>query len=234
MKPEDLLVLASARGIRLDLGERRDLSMAHMGSPKRRDVRPKTADDPGDPGIPGVFGALGKQDRPTKEPVWSGKDLALAAAGMPEVYWRALCWCIAVEPVARAYLNIRLMDIAVDLRQREQWPATFRRGQCEQTGLARDQRDYLQDLCTLALREAADPQVYGNELARATWFGLSESHWRRAIARGYQGIYRHLDGWYVSALGYLKYRLQAIDDGAEPTTKNQRVIANERRAGHSP
>jgi len=203
---------ANARGMRLELGrpirEYADYE-PHLSAPRRRDVRPSVGDDAGDPGIPGVITADGKQP-PATSRGWTHEQLGFAASGMQPTYFKAVVWCLDMDAEARVYLKYELLQIAVQLKEQEHWPKQFRRFDCEATGLMRCRHRYVEDLCTLALREGAEPRIYGTEEARAKWFGISDRHWRRCgIADGYQSLHNELAAWYASGLRYLKDRLRA-------------------------
>ena len=69
---------------------------------------------------------------------------------------------------------------------------------------------YVLDLCTLALKEGADPDAFGTEIARALYFGVSERHWRRSVlAAGYHSISARLTNWLNNGLADLGRRLVA-------------------------
>lgn len=216
MKPgeelEDLIARAEARGIKLELGkpipEYDDYDYAaHRRAPR---VRELVKDEKGKVTsfMPGVETADGRQSRSRRRPRWTAQDYGHAAAGMDPLQWDAIRWNLGMDQAAKHRLKAALILIAIELKERERWPARFRRADCF-CGSTRDQKRYVQDLCTLALLEGYNPQQFGTHGARAEWFGLSESHWRHAIARGYQGLYRHLEGWYLGALEHLRSNLRA-------------------------
>jgi hypothetical protein len=209
---EELITRAAARGVRLDLGkpirEFEDYDYAaNRTAPRVRDV---VTDDKGKVTsfIPGVTSAEGRQTRSQQSPRWTAQDYGHAAAGMDDLQWAAIRWCLGQDPDARTRLKSSLILIASHLKEVERWPSSFRRGECA-CGSVRDPKRYILDLCTLALLEGADPQRFGSHGARAHWFGLSESHWRHAIARGYHGLYAHLEGWYNGALQHLRSSLRS-------------------------
>lgn len=213
MKPEQLLVLASARGIRLDLGRpRREIPLEHRTPPRRRDVDA----DCGGRGIPGVRSAQGKQDRVARAPEWTATDLGFAAAGMPEPMWRALCWAIALEEPSRIYLKRELLAIALRAKERDAWPERAPRGDCSVCGMIRCRHRYVEDLCILALMEAAQPAEFASDVRRASFFGVAEHTWRRHFLGIYASVHEPMQSWYRGALGYLRRRLAGQGDGDLP------------------
>jgi hypothetical protein len=216
LKAEQLLILASVRGIDLGLSRpKRDIPLAHKGPPKRRDVRaPKTLgeDDPGDPGIPGVLSAEGKQTRTSRQPEWTARDLGIAAQGMPDISWRALCWVVGGEEQSRIYLKAELLRVALERKQRESWPSNIKRGDCRNCGCVRSTQ-YVEDLCTLAVSEMA--QLGMSEVGRAQFFGLAEHNWRRHVMKLYQPLYAHAQSWYQDGIRYLQSRLSAREKSPE-------------------
>lgn len=205
---------ASARGIVLYQGKpipEYEHYEPHTDPPRRRDVRPKKGDDPGDPGIPGVYGARGRQSRSTTT---SGgrkhEELAFAAAGVEPLPLAAFLWCLSADEPSRGMLKHELLLLALELRERRGWPQQIRRLDCEITGLTRCDHRYIQDLCTLALKEGADPHGFNTEQTRAKFFGISERHWRRSgIAAGYAMLSAALARWYSQGVDDLRRRLVA-------------------------
>src|SRR3990167_3198749 len=161
MKPEVLLVVANARGIRIDYGRTRPIPLEHRRGPKRRPD-----------GTPGVLSAQGTQDRPSTPASVDGRDFAWACAGMDEDCYRTLCWSIAGEDAARIYLRDKLFNIAYDIARSEQWPNSFRRGECR-CGMARACDRYVEDLVIMALTEIANPHDFTSETERAVFFGIA-------------------------------------------------------------
>lgn len=206
MKPEQLLVLASARGLRIDLGRpSRDVPFEHRRPPKRRYRGEK---GPTDPGIPGVYTATGKQDRSHVRAQWSGADLSHAAAGMPDRFWRTLCWAIALEEQSRIWLKHELLQLALDKREQEGgWPRRFERADCMKCGMLRSEK-YVEDMCVLALWEVAHPDDFSTEAARARFFGLADHAWRRHASGIYKTISAPVANWYENGLDYLRRRLR--------------------------
>jgi hypothetical protein len=209
MKAEQLLVLAGIRGIDLGLCRpKRDIPLAHKGAPRRRREHPEG------PSIPGILSAEGKHTRTAREAEWSTRDLAMAAQGMPDVSWRALCWVVGQEEPSRGYLKNELFQLAVDRKERESWPASIKRGDCRNCGCLRSTH-YVEDLCTLAVTEMANTDIYGNEVARARFFGLAEHNWRRYVMRLYQPLYIQAAGWYLDGIRYLQRRLNERENSTE-------------------
>lgn len=211
MKAEHLLLLATARGINLELRRpKRDLE--HQGAPRRRVVG---EDDNGNViTIPGVVSARGNQDRSTRLPEWSGRELGLATQGMPDIQWRALCWVIGAEEQSRMYLKGELLNRALETKEHEVWPDTFRRGNCDFCGCNRSVK-YVEDLCVLALTELAHPNLYGTESDRANFFSINDHNWRRHVSRIYQSIYAPAHSWYADGIRYIQRRLNQRDEVAE-------------------
>jgi hypothetical protein len=216
LKAEQLLILASVRGIDLGLSRpKRDIPLEHRGAPRRRDVRPpKTLgdDDPGDPGIPGLLTAEGKQTRTSKPPEWSARDLALAAKGMPEISWRSLCWVVGNEEQSRVHLKHTLFESALERKEREGWPDAMKRGDCRNCGCLRSTQ-YVEDLCTLAVNEMASTGM--TEVARAQFFGIAEHNWRRHVVRFYHPLYAQAHGWYQDGIRYLQAKLSLRENSSE-------------------
>ena len=207
MKAEQLLILASARGIDLGLSRpKRDIPPEHRGPPRRR------KEHPDDPGIPGVLTAEGKQTRTSRAPEWSARELAMAAQGMPDTSWRALCWVVGQEEQSRMHLKYTLLQLAVERKERESWPDRMKRGDCQDCGCLRS-TSYVEDLCTLAVAEMATQGM--TEIARAQFFGLAEHNWRRHVMRLYQPLYQHAQGWYQDGIRYLQSRLNVRENSTE-------------------
>lgn len=224
MKAEQLLVLASARGMRLELARpRRDIPWIHRGPPRRRDVVPATEDSPGHPGIPGVMSGEGRQTRTAKAPEWGATDLGFACAGMPEAQWRTLCWAIALEESARAWLKAQLLIMAVEFKERDRWPDSFKRGACTmelrpgvRCGAQRRCDRYLEDLCEIALVELAEPVLYEADTRKAALFGVAAHTWQRHLDDRYQELGIRARSWFASAIAYINGRLheREIERGA--------------------
>lgn len=213
MKAEQLLILASARGIDLQLSRpRRDIPPEHKGAPRRRDVIARTDEHPGDPGIPGILSAQGRQTHSSRPAEWSARDLAMAAQGMPDVSWRALCWVVGLEEQSRTYLKNELFRLAVDKKERESWPESMKRGDCRNCGCLRSTR-YVEDLCTLAVTEMANQGM--SEVARAQFFGLAEHNWRRHVMKIYHSLYAPAHAWYHDGIRYLQSRLNMREKSSE-------------------
>lgn len=207
MKAEQLLILASARGIDLQLSRpKRDIPLAHRGAPRRR------REYPGGPTIPGVLTAEGKQTRTSRPAEWSARDLAMAAQGMPDISWRALCWVVGQEEPSRVYLKNELFNIAVERKEREAWPASMKRGDCRNCGCLRSTH-YVEDLCALAVAEMARQGMAESE--RATFFGLAEHNWRRHVMTLYYPLYQRGQGWYQDGIRYLQSKLSMRENSTE-------------------
>lgn len=206
MNVERLLVMATARGISIDLGrpKSRDIPIEHRS-------RPRPRKEEGSKPIPGVLSAEGRQSRVGDRPFWSSTDLGHAAVGMDKVCWHSLCWCIGLEEVSRVFLKRELMAIADKRAKSEQWPKTIRRGECPVSGFSLSEDRYIEDLCTLALFEGAHPNMVRLESYRARYFGVSERNWGRVLTRHYQGLHSALMSWYGRAEGHLKAALREID-----------------------
>ncbi|MEO8466266.1 MAG: hypothetical protein ABI640_13060 [Gammaproteobacteria bacterium] len=209
---EMAITKAAARGIRIDLGRpipEYENYEPHVDPPRRRDVRRGAGGELLNAGIPGILSAGGRETRSGGALGRKHEEFGFAAAGMDPLQLSAILWCLGMDDRCRTYVRAELFKVAVELKEREHWPPRIRRAECELTGLQRCQNRYVEDLCTLALREGADPHLYGSEGNRALWFGLSERHWRRSgLANGYQGLYGYLSGWYHGGLEYLKQRLR--------------------------
>lgn len=207
MKAEQLLVLAGIRGIDLGLSRpKRDIPLEHRGAPRRR------KEQPDGPSIPGTLTADGRQTRTSRPAEWSARDLALAAQGMQDVSWRALCWVVGLEEPSRMYLKNELFGIAVERKSSEAWPDLIKRGDCHNCGCLRSSH-YVEDLCTLAVSEMAKPCE--SEVARARFFGLAEHNWRRYVQRLYQPLYVEANGWYLDGIRYLQRKLNERENPSE-------------------
>ena len=220
MKAEQLLVLASARGINLDLRRpRSDIPLAHRSTPRRRDVIAATEGNVGHPGIPGVLSADGEQSTSSRAPDWTSADLGFAAVGMPDRPWRTLCWAIALEQPARAYLKWQLLEIAVAAKEHDRWPDRVKRTTCAmevapgvRCGLLRCQDHYVEDLCELAVIGIAEPHVLSSEAQRARVFGVAQNTWDRHFAVPYQQLASHLSSWFGGAIGYINSHLEEAEN----------------------
>lgn len=212
---------ASARGFRINLGRPIKEYANYDYAAHRRPPRPRVVgtDEQGKPvRIPGTETALGRQTRTPGRGGWTHEQLAFAASGMHELHFAALLWCLDRDEPSRVTLKAQLLMEAVRIKERRKWPPKIRRADCKQCGHARSERKYLQDLCTLALLEGAEPRAFSSEAARADWFGISERHWRRAkIGDGYAEISQQLVRWYASGYRYLLDRLRSAAQGAERT-----------------
>ncbi len=223
---EHLIVLADARGMRIDLGrpKQQQVPFAHRHPPRRRAVGEK---GPTDLGIPGVLSAEGRQSDVRRQARWTASDLAHAAAAMPKDYWAALRWCLAEDQKARHRLKVRLLEHALELKEEHGWPEEVKRGECGKCGLMLSRRKYAQDLVAMALMEGACPRAFQSERDRARWFSLSETHWRRMMMVPYHLVFGELANWYICAWTYIARRLwKRHEDRAQRGTANQSVIAN--------
>ena len=210
---EQAIAKASARGISLDVGrpipEYQDYDyQAHTGAPPRRD-RVYEDGKLKHPGIPGVLSGEGRQTRSRVGRGFTHEQLAFAASTLDPLQLAAVLWCLNLDQPSRVLLKYELLQFALELRERERWPLELRRADCALTGFTRSPR-YVQDLCTIALTEGAEPHTLGTEAARAKYFGLSEKHWRRSgIARGYNAISARLKYWFDEGIDDLRRRLVA-------------------------
>lgn len=212
MKAEQLLILAGVRGIDLGLKRpKRDIPLEHRRAPRRRD-RQYEDGKLVDAGIPGVLSAEGKQTFTARAAEWSTRELAMAAQGMPDVSWRALCWVVGLEEQSRMFLKSALFMAAVEHKERGGWPESIKRGDCKNCGCLRS-TNYVEDLCTLAVTEMAKPCE--SEVARAQFFGLAEHNWRRHVQRLYQPLYMQAHGWYQDGLKYIQRRLNERENSSE-------------------
>src|SRR5690554_26118 len=138
---ERALANAEARGVDLALGrpspEYADYK-PHTGAPKRRPD-----------GLPGVYDALGHQTRVAAPLGYSRHELAFAAAQMDKLELAAVLWCGTGDQQSRATLKAQLLIYALGLKDKHGWPKTFRRVDCEITGLVRCAHQWVTDLCTL-------------------------------------------------------------------------------------
>lgn len=189
MKAEQLLLMATARGINLDLGR-----------PKRDAPSMVTRTN-------GELTARGTPTRSARPPEWSPREIGMAAQGMPDVSWRALCWVIGDEPRSRVYLKGALESYAADLSERECWPDRMPRGYCGDCGCARDAMRYVEDMCALAVIEIAKPSLYSSEARRAEFFAVQEHTWTRHLSRRYQPLFERANGWYSEGVRYIQRRL---------------------------
>lgn len=204
MKPEQLFVLASARGINLDLGRPPKKAVRRLGKGRGGSIREDGADT-----------VTGRQTRSARAPEWSATDLGHAAAGMPERQWRTLCWFIGQEEPARAFLKYELITFALAERDAHGWPKSVKRGSCPaelrnglRCSIQRCGDRYLEDLVELALIDVGEPHYFPSEAARARFFGISEPAWSRQFSRIYQPLLDQLRAWYRSGMGYLKRKLE--------------------------
>jgi len=210
---EQAIARASARGIPLVIGKPSPAYRnykPHTDPPRRRDVVPATDDDLGNPGIPGVLTAEGRQTRSRVVRGFTHEELGFAAARIHPLELATVLWCLNADEFSRPTVKAQLLILAVELRETMCWPREIRRADCEITGLARERRHYCKDLCTLALKEGADPHVFGSEDARARFFGLSDKHWRRlGLANGYAMMIAHLTRWFDDGVRDLRQGLIA-------------------------
>ncbi len=201
---------ANARGLRIDLGKpirEYENYAPHDGQPRRRvvgkDLEGKLVT------IPGVLSAEGRQTRSRRPLGWTHEQLGFAASGMDPLQQSTVLWCLDRDERSKSYVRYELMKLALELKEFARWPTRIRRAECEITGLQRCRDRYVEDLCTLALREGADPPTYASEAARAEWFGVHESHWRRTgIAAGYSVLSQRVTIWFDDGIRYLKSRLR--------------------------
>jgi hypothetical protein len=204
---------ATARGVDLNLGkpiEEYEDYEPHRDPPRRRDVKHDEAGRLTDPGIPGVCAALGRQTRVALDPPITRHELAYAGAQMDPLELAAVLWCLNEDRTVRAHLKYELLKHALALKESSGWPKKVRRVDCEVTELVRCQWRYVEDLCTLAIREGAAPGSYATEASRAVYFGVTEQYWRRSfLVSGYAAIGARLTNWYRNGLADLSRRLVA-------------------------
>lgn len=201
---------ANARGLRIDLGkpikEYEDYQ-EHREPPRRRVVG---TDGQGRAiTIPGVLSAEGRQTRSRRPLGWTHEQLGFAASGMDPLHQSTVLWCLDRDERSKMYVKSELLKLALELKEQARWPARIRRAECAITGLQRCRDRYVEDLCTLAMRQGADPPTYASEAARAEWFGLHESNWRRiGLAAGYSVLSQRVTIWFDDGIRYLKSRLR--------------------------
>jgi hypothetical protein len=220
MDIQTLISIASARGIDLDLGKPRDgyeIPAAHLSGPRRRAVEPPngTSGDQKPITIPGVYSALGRQSAARHIPRWTKSDLGFAMSGASTAATHAFYWCINEDERAGGYLRWRLFEFALELKERQRWPEKLKRARCAGCLALRCSHRYVEDVVSLAMIEGAYPGAFGSLAVRAEWFGLSETHFRRAIGPGYAGVYGKLDNWWRLALSNLKRRLRTDESVAQ-------------------
>jgi len=209
---EQAVTRANARGVNLVLGRpipAYEDYEPHTSAPRRRDVQ--FADGMlKSIGIPGLYSAGGRQTRSSVNTSISRQEFDFVGRQMDQLELAALLWCLNEDALVRPMLKGQLLVHAVELKEIHQWPKRIRRADCELTGLVRCPHRYVIDLCTLALKEGADPDAFGTEIARALYFGVSERHWRRSVlAAGYQSISARLTNWLNNGLADLGRRLVA-------------------------
>jgi hypothetical protein len=133
----------------------------------------------------------------------------------------AFYWCINEDERSGNYCRFKLLELALDLRDRDAWPRKLRRGRCSGCMALRCSHHYVEDLVSLALLEGAWPGRVTSDEVRAEWFGLSETHFRRAVGEGYANVYGALENWLRNAMANLRRRLRGEDEIAEAATANQ-------------
>jgi hypothetical protein len=134
---------------------------------------------------------------------------------MSENSWRTLCWAIGLEDPARAFLKAQLLMIAVELKERGNWPEAFKRGNCStelrpgvRCGAVRCRHGgYLEDLCELALIEIAEPFVFNADTRRAQFFGVAVHTWERHLKKLYAELAERPKIWFKGAIGHINRRL---------------------------
>jgi hypothetical protein len=214
---EQAIAKANAQGMQLELGKPQpwyEDYEPHTSRPRRREVvRHLEGPDKGKlkhPGIPGVLSGEGRQTRSMVARGGKHEELGFAEAGLDQLPLAALCWCLNGEQPSRAILKHQLLLLALELRERDHWPKQVRRADCPVTGFVRCDHRYMQDLCTLALREGKDPWTYSTETNRARFFGISDKHWRRSgIANGYGTLMSQLASWFEQGISDLGRRVVA-------------------------
>lgn len=149
--------------------------------------------------------ADGKQTRPTTR--YSVEEIASdALIGMTERHWHTLQVAIGIGDEVRPLVAARLRRIATRLQKRERlWPSRIRRKVCACGRSAAV--DYIPDLVELTMLHLEEPRHFSHQVARARWFGLSESHWHAVARRPYDQVAAHLWAWYYAGIGHIQHRI---------------------------
>ena len=129
-----------------------------------------------------------------------------ALRGMPRIELAAVYWIVANDLEAYDRMHRRLLKFArQEFGRSSAWPGSLRRksGPCERSPA----EDYVPDLVTLALMEMHTPSSFHTNAKRASWFGLSESHWRASVRNAYAMIQARSLGWFDGACSHIAGRL---------------------------
>lgn len=168
-----------------------------------------------------VTTARGRQREGSGGPHSIMEDFALACRSMDEYPYAVLCYTAFPDSEPdRIKLKSRLLLLAADLAQSENWPKKMNRMDCVQCGRAACQT-YLEDLATLALQEWRLPDVFRRQEDLARWFGVTQGYWSKTVAKRYQPLRDQLAIWYGDAMRHIWRSLHEEEYSEEYSAKEQ-------------
>lgn len=134
--------------------------------------------------------------------------LADAVLGMPGIEWAAIEWIVDGNQRAKDKLESRLLALARRSQDNDDfWPVTLRRA--DGVDGRKASTDYVPDLVRLAIMDLRFPNTFETQHARATWFGITDRHWRRLMLKPYGLLQVRTQAWLGGGCGHITRRLAA-------------------------
>jgi hypothetical protein len=199
MKAEELISLASARGIDL-------VQAARLGGqpPAADTVRIRNAAGRYFTALRQRSGleAQGRGSPSHERPGWTLAELAQAAAGVSRVHFMAACYSLAGDRSVYWKLWEALHFTALRLRTRNNWPKQIR--DAEGAPIF-----YLEQLVQLILDEDANAHLFNSAPALyAIYLRIDEQTWRRAVFERFDAVKLRYLGWIDQAMRTMQPRLE--------------------------
>jgi hypothetical protein len=201
MRAEDLFVLATAHGVDLVRAAGQSAPALRHGARRRRcaDGQSYVELDPHS-----AQTARGRSTHVTRRPTWSTEVLAQAAAGVPDIPFKAACYAFAGDRDSYWPLWSALAREAQELRVRHEWPAQVK-------GLDGARRFYVEALAALVLdADEHQPLFTAAPTLYALCLQIDESTWRRGVRERFDRLRRRFDGWIVEAMSIMQPRLDEL------------------------
>lgn len=216
MRAEDLVALASARGIdliqaaRTSAKNRRVPKLVRLtdqivgGRLRAREGYIMVAD--GDHTDLVANRARGRSTRSTKKPQYTLVELGMAAQGVPEIEFQAVCYAYAGSDAYLWRLHAELTKQGLRIQKRDRWPEFVK----DIHGL---QKKYVEHLAKLVLDE--DRHGYSSkffavgDLAYAVYLGVEEKTWLRELAPRLNELQFIWHGWLGNAARLMQKQLSA-------------------------
>jgi len=150
--------------------------------------------------------AAGKETRTAKRPEWTTAELAQAAAGVPELSFRAALFAFAGDHKYYKWLRSELFHEALQLREQLEWPPVI-------VDLHDIEIPYLNHLAALVLDEDAHPSLFRvAPQLYALYMRVPEKTWDKAVSRRFHALKVIWTNWGAEALRMIQPRLKQHEE----------------------